>query len=36
MGTQKNRLDETVSSFEHPKPMLKMMGNKIFTIVHVH
>ena len=31
MGTQKNRLNETF--FEHPKPMLKLMGKKIITIL---
>ena len=31
VGTQKNRLDETVL-FEHPKHMLKLMGKKIFTM----
>ena len=41
MGTQKNRLiknrlDETVyqdGSFEHPKHMFKLIGNKINTIL---
>ena len=32
MGTQKNRLDETVL-FEHPKHMFKLMDKKIITIL---
>ena len=31
VGTQKNRLMETF--FEHPKHMLELMGEKIFTIL---
>ena len=33
MGTQKNHLNKTIS-FKHPKHMLKLMGKKIFTILH--
>ena len=32
MGTQKNRLDETVL-FEHPKHMFKLMDKKIIAIL---
>ena len=32
VGSQKNCLNE--GSFEHPKQMLKLIGKKIFTILH--
>ena len=32
MGSQKNRLDETVT-FEHPKHMFKLMDKKIIAIL---
>ena len=34
MGTQKNRLNETVL-FSTPKLMLKLMGKKILTDLHL-
>ena len=36
VGTQKNRLDETVlCSFEHPKHMFKLMDKKIIAILRL-
>ena len=40
MGTQKNRLNETVllsthGSFEHPEHLLKLMGKRVFTILNL-